>query len=52
MIIDELVYLIATDGSDAAYLSGTSNSGAMILGGMIVLITGGIYIWNGKKTPR
>lgn len=50
LVIDELVYLIATDGSDASYLGTASLSGAIISTIIIfILIGGGYYYAKGKK---
>ena len=38
LIIDEVVYLVATDGSDAAYLSGTSLYGMLVTAGIVIVV--------------
>lgn len=43
LITDELLYLIATDGSDAAYLTPISFWGALVATSVVILIMGGIY---------
>lgn len=46
MVLDEVVFLIATDGSNQAYLTPVSLWGAVVLVGVTVLILAGIYIAN------
>ena len=48
MILDELIYLIATDGSDVAYLSSISFFGMIIFVTTILIFTGGIYYAKNK----
>ena len=43
LIADQIIYLIATDGSDAAYLSAVSLNGAIVLGILIIII---LYVIN------
>lgn len=40
LVLDEIVYLIATDGSDTAYLTPVSFVGALVLITIMLLITG------------
>ena len=49
LIIDELVYLIATNGSDQAYQSFVSLIGALILAGVVSLICMIAYYLQSKK---
>lgn len=44
-IIDELVYLIATDGSDLSYLSNFSLVGAIFFTVVVLIILGGLYYY-------
>ena len=47
LVLDEIVYLIATDGSDASYLSYVSLFGAIILTAIILILT--IVLYNLQK---
>ncbi|MBI2652819.1 hypothetical protein HYX00_05110 [Candidatus Woesearchaeota archaeon] len=47
LILDEIVYLIATDGSDISYLSSVSLFGAMILTAIILILA--IVLYNQQK---
>ena len=47
LVLDEIVYLIATDGSDISYLSSVSLFGAIILTGIILILT--IVLYNQQK---
>lgn len=49
LIVDELTYLIATDGSDLAYLTPVSLVGAIILTTLIVTLVGGLYYVKQKR---
>ncbi len=51
-IIDELVYIIATDGSDASYLGFFSLAGAIILMMIILILVGGMYYYAKKGIKR
>lgn len=44
MVLDEVVFLIVTDGSNAAYLTPASLWGAVVLVGVTVLSLTGFYI--------
>ena len=48
LILDEIVYLIATDGSDASYLTAVSLWGAITL--IAIILTLAIILYNAKKT--
>lgn len=48
-ILDELIYLIATDGSDQAYLSSVSLWGSIIVISIVLIITGGVYYYAHRK---
>ena len=48
LVVDELVYLIATDGSDSAYLSSVSWWGAGILSLAVLGIAGILYYEHHK----
>jgi len=43
LILDQVIYLIATDGSDTAYLSSVSLWGAIILTTIVLIITSVLY---------
>ena len=47
LILDEIIYLIATDGSDISYLSAVSLFGAIILTAIILILT--IVLYNQQK---
>ncbi len=49
LITDELIYLIATDGSDSAYLTSISVYGMLILTAITILITLLVYYYKNKK---
>ena len=49
LVLDEIIYLIATDGSDSAYLTAISLYGAIILTAIILLITGIAYYTSKQK---
>jgi hypothetical protein len=44
LILDEVVYLVATDGSDAGYVSRTSLLGSMVLISMAVILLLILYL--------
>jgi len=46
MVLDEWVYLIATDGSDASYLSSISLWGGIIIIGLTTLYIAGIWLFT------
>lgn len=46
LIIDELIYLIATDGSDKSYLSSVSLNGALLFVVITFLLLGGLTWWK------
>jgi len=46
MVLDEVVFLIATDGSNQAYLTPVSLWGAVVLVGMATLTLAAIYLAN------
>ena len=46
MVLDEVVYLITTDGSNQAYLTPVSLWGAVGLVGSAVLLIAGVYLAN------
>ena len=46
MALDEWVYLIATDGSDAAYLTPVSFWGGVIVTGLVILYILGIWLFT------
>ena len=46
MVLDEWVYLIATDGSDASYLTSVSFWGGVIVTGLTVLYIFGIWLFT------
>ncbi len=46
MVLDEWVYLIATDGSDPAYLSPVSLWGGIIVIGLTTLYISGIWLFT------
>lgn len=46
MALDEWVYLIATDGSDASYLLPVSFWGGVIVTGLVVLYITGIWLFS------
>lgn len=43
LILDELIYLIVTDGSDKSYLSSVSLVGVIVVTSIIFMVTGFIY---------
>ena len=47
LVLDEIVYLITTDGSDMSYLSYASLSGAIILTAIILILT--IVLYNVQR---
>ena len=47
LVLDEIIYLIATDGSDASYLTLTSLWGAIFLTGIILIFA--IILYNQQK---
>ncbi len=47
LILDEIVFLVATDGSDAAYLSTVSFWGMVVFVAITLLIT--VLVYNSKK---
>ncbi len=49
LIIDELVYIIATDGSDASYLGFFSLAGAIIFTVLILILVGGLYYYAKRR---
>ena len=49
LVLDEIIYLIATDGSDTSYLTAASLWGAIILTIIIVLLTFILYNTNKQK---
>lgn len=48
LVLDEIVYLIATDGSDFSYLTPISFIGALILIGITVIVTAFAY-WVSQR---
>lgn len=52
LVLDEIVYLIATDGSDAEYLSSVSAWGAIILTLIILIFTIVLYNLNKSKSKN
>ena len=48
-ILDELIYLIATDGSDQAYLSPMSIWGSIIVISIVLIVTGAVYFYAQRK---
>ncbi|MBI2146459.1 hypothetical protein HYU22_03905 [Candidatus Woesearchaeota archaeon] len=48
LVLDEIVYLLATDGSDASYLSSASLFGAIILTTIILILAIVLYIKKHK----
>lgn len=50
MALDEWVYLIATDGSDAAYFSPVSFWGGAVMVGLACLYILGL-VWAARKSP-
>ena len=51
-IIDELVYIIATDGSDASYLGFLSLTGTIISAVLILILVGGMYYYAKKEVKN
>ena len=49
LVLDEIVYLIATDGSDKAYLTPISLWGAIILTAIVLIFTVFLYRYNKQK---
>jgi hypothetical protein len=49
LILDEVVYLVATDGSDAGYVSRTSLLGSMILTSLAVIFLLILYVRHRKE---
>ena len=49
LVLDEIVYLIATDGSDKAYLTPISLGGAIILTAIVLIFTVFLYRYNKQK---
>lgn len=49
LVVDEIIYLVATDGSDLAYLGASSVWGMVILSVVTLLIVGGIYYGKQKR---
>ena len=49
LVLDEWVYLIATDGSNASYLLPVSLWGGVVLVGLTCLYILALYIWSRKK---
>ncbi len=49
LVLDEWVYLIATDGSNASYLLPVSLWGGAILVGLTCLYIAGLYYWSRRK---
>jgi hypothetical protein len=52
MALDEWVYLIATDGSNASYLLPVSLWGAVVVIGLACIYTGVLVLWERIKTKR
>ncbi|PIN87584.1 hypothetical protein COV12_03115 [Candidatus Woesearchaeota archaeon CG10_big_fil_rev_8_21_14_0_10_32_24] len=52
LILDELVYLMGTDGSDAAYLTSISFWGAAGLTIFVLLLIVGVYYERSKLNKR
>ena len=48
LVLDEIVYLIATDGSDISYLSSVSLFGAIVLTAIILILA--VVLYNQQKT--
>jgi hypothetical protein len=49
LILDEVVYLVATDGSDAGYMSRTSLLGSMVLTSLAVIFLLILYVRHRKE---
>jgi len=49
LVLDEIVYLIATDGSDLAYLSALSLWGAIVMTSILLSLTIILYLYNKHK---
>jgi hypothetical protein len=49
LILDEVVYLVATDGSDAGYVSRTSLLGSMVLTSLAVIFSLILYVRHRKE---
>ena len=49
LVLDEIVYLIATDGSDKAYLTPISLGGTIILTAIVLIFTVFLYRYNKQK---
>ena len=49
LILDEIVYLVATDGSDAGYVSRTSLLGSMVLTSLAVIFSLILYVRHRKE---
>jgi len=49
MVLDEIIYLIATDGSDTAYLTQVSLIGALVLIALTLLMVGIGYYYAAHK---
>ena len=52
LVLDEIVYLIATDGSDITYLSTVSLYGAIVLASIILLIALILYKTSKQKVRQ
>lgn len=54
MVLDEIVYLVATQASDGDYVSALSLKGALIFMSLGVLLLLGLYGWckRGDTTPH
>jgi hypothetical protein len=49
LVLDEIIYLIATDGSDLSYLTATSFWGMIIFVILTLVILGGVYYAKQKR---
>ena len=52
LVLDEIVYLIATDGNDVSYLSYVSLLGVIILTAIIIILTIILYSFNKQKSIK
>ena len=52
LVLDQIVYLVATDGSDKSYLTKVSLFGMVILTSVILILTIILYSLNKQKSIR
>lgn len=52
LVLDEIIYLIVTDGSDISYLTPVSLLGMIILTGTVLILTIILYSFNKQKSIK